>query len=70
MDDITRQLTVSALSPGGIIIGAAIAYFIEKQRQKHEKGLRQIEEIESIYLQVALSLLKRYRDAVPVAAKI
>ena len=61
--DITELLVASASGLVGTIFGAYIVLFTEKQRQEHERRLRKIEEMKSVYRTFAISLLKHYKDA-------
>lgn len=59
----TNQLIAPFFTIAGIATGGLITYYIEKQRQTHEERNGQVNEVKSIYRHVALSLLKRYKNA-------
>lgn len=58
-----NQLITPLFTLAGAIVGGAIGYRIEKQRQAYEERTRQVNEVKSTYRQVAFLLLKRYKNA-------
>jgi len=50
-----NQLITPLFTLAGTIVGGAIGYRVEKQRQAYEERTRQVNEIKSNYSQVAFS---------------
>jgi hypothetical protein len=59
----TNLLIAPLFTLVGAIVGGAIGYRIEKQRQAHEERIRQVNDVKSAYRQVAFLLLKRFNKA-------
>jgi hypothetical protein len=59
----TNQLITPLFTLAGTIVGGAIGYCIEKQRQAYEERTRQVNEVKSTYRQVAFLLLKRFKNS-------